>query len=122
MCAEKFSVVRKFMFSDKTVLTGCTGMPHPSSPFCSEDSKSETPVLLAGCISEKTRNALREHRKKGQTSHYKLPNDSVYTVESILNARVLKDTTEFLVKFSGFSEKQACWEPSDNLPSFIVEL
>ena len=51
----------------------------------------------------------------------KLPNDSVFTVESVLNAKNEKGVLYYLVKFSGFPASQACWEPCTNLPRFIVE-
>ena len=120
VCAAKFSVVRKYLHSDKTVLTGCTAMPSPNSPFCSSHVNAETPVLLAEKITQKTRTTLQEFKTKGQSSHSKLPNDSVYTVETVLNARKVNGELEFLVKFAGFSKNQACWEPAKNLPSFIV--
>ena len=44
VCSAKFSVVRKFEHSNKTVLTGCTAMPSPDSPFCAEHVKSEVKV------------------------------------------------------------------------------
>ena len=81
---------------------------------------AETPVLLAEKITQKTRTTLQEFKTKGQSSHSKLPNDSVYTVETVLNARKVNGELEFLVKFAGFSKIQACWEPAKNLPSFIV--
>ena len=121
VCAAKFSVVRKFLHSDKTVLTGCTAMPSPNSPFCSSHVNAETPVLLAEKITQQTRDTLRDLRSKSQSCHSKLQNDSVYTVESVLNARKVKGNLEFLVKFSGFSKHQACWEPVKSLPSFIKE-
>ena len=121
VCAAKFSVVRKFLNSNKTVLTGCTAMPSPNSPFCSNHVDAETPVLLAERITQETRNNLWNFRMKSQSSNLKLPNDSVFTVETVLNARIVKSNLEYLVKFAGFSKQQACWEPVKNLPSFIVE-
>ena len=49
----------------------------------------------------------------------KLPKDSIFTVESVLNAR--KNKNEFLVKFAGFPFQEACWEPVTSLPATIVE-
>ena len=121
VCAAKFSVVRKFLHSDKTVLTGCTAMPSPTSPFCSNHVDAETPVLLAEQITQQTRTSLWNFKTKSQTSNSKLLNDSVFTVETILNARMIKANLEFLVKFAGFPKQEACWEPAKNLPSFIVE-
>jgi hypothetical protein len=64
VCAAKFSVVRKFLNSNKTVLTGCTAMPSPNSPFCSNHVDAETPVLLAERITQETRNNLWNFRMK----------------------------------------------------------
>jgi hypothetical protein len=121
VCAAKFSVVRVFKHSDKTVLTGCTAMPSPSSPFCSEHANAETPVLLAEKVTSETRNRLWNSHTKSQTTNRNLPNDSVFTVETVLNARKKKNNLEYLVKFAGFPFPDACWEPIGNLPSFIVE-
>ena len=60
-------------------------------------------------------------KKKNQTSNLKLPHDSVFTVESVLNAKNEKGVLYYLVKFAGFPANQACWEPCTNLPRFIVE-
>ena len=121
VCAAKFSVVRKFEHSNKTVLTGCTAMPSPDSPFCSEHVHAETPVLLAEKITKETRQKLLDFKAKNQTSNLKLPQDSVFTVETVLNARKNNNHIEYLVKFAGYPDHEACWEPSKNLPSFIVE-
>ena len=51
----------------------------------------------------------------------KLPNASIFTLESVLNARKNKNKIEFLVKFAGFPFQEACWEPVTYLPTFIVE-
>ena len=121
VCAAKFSVVRKFEHSKKTVLTGCTAMPSPQSPFCSEHVKEETPVLLAEKITKRTRENLWQYRAKNQTSNLRLPNDSVFTVETVFNVRKTKDVIEYLVKFAGYSDLESCWEPAKNLPNFIVD-
>ena len=47
--------------------------------------------------------------------------DSIFTVESVLNARKNKNKIEFLVKFAGFPFQEACWESVTSLPTFIVE-
>ena len=52
VCAAKFSVVRKFEHSNKTVLTSCTAMPSPDSPFCVDHVHAETPVLLGEKITK----------------------------------------------------------------------
>ena len=51
----------------------------------------------------------------------KPPKTSIFTVESVLNARKNKNKNEFLVKFAGFPFQEACWEPVTYLPTFIVE-
>ena len=121
VCAAKFSVVRKFEHSNKTVLTGCTAMPSPDSPFCAEHVNAETPVLLGEKITKETRMKLLSFKAKNQTSNLKLPKDSVFTVESVLNARKINNDIEYFVKFAGCPANEACWEPTKNLPTFIVE-
>ena len=120
LCAAKFSVVRKFQHIDKTVLTGCTAMPSPNSPFCKEHMKEESPVLLAENITATTRNKLWDLRSAKQQYNRNLPKDSVFIVETVMNARRNKNDLEYLVKFAGYPLEEACWEPVKNLPTFIV--
>ena len=115
------NLARQFLHSNKTVLTGCTAMPSSESPFCSEHKSVETPVLLAEKITTATKNKLWIYKAKNQSNNVKLPKDSVFTVETVLNARKNKDNLEYLVKFAGFPAQEACWEPVGNLPSFIVQ-
>ena len=105
----------------KTVLTGCTSMPSPQSPFCSKHVREETPVLLAEKITKQTRESIWQYRAKNQTSNPWLPNDSVFTVETVFNVRKTNDVIEYLVKFAGYSDLESCWEPSKTLPTFIVD-
>ena len=121
VCAAKFSVVRKYQHSDKTVLTGCTAMPSSDNPFCKEHMEAEMPVILSNRVTTQTRNKLWTYRQKSQGYGLKLPNASIFTVESVLNARKNKNKIEFLVKFAGFPFQEACWEPVTSLPTFIVE-
>ena len=121
VCAAKFSAVRKFSKSNKTVLTGCTATPSPDSPFCPKHSNVESPVLLAESLTQKTRDRLREYRVQQQKSNIVLPNDSVYIIQSVLDSRTVKTTVEYCVKFAGFPSSVTCWEPVKNLPTFIVD-
>ena len=68
VCAAKFSVVRKFQHSDKTVLSGCTAMPSSEGPFCPEHINEESPVILAEKISVTSRTQLMKFRNKAQLS------------------------------------------------------
>ena len=45
----------------------------------------------------------------------KAQNDNIYIIESILQIRGSK----WLVKWSGFDENAATWEPSQNVPKFV---
>ena len=119
ICAAKFSVVRIFKQCNKMVLTGCTSMPNPDSPFCSEHLNAETPVLLAEKVSRETKKSLVDFKERNQQSNLQLPKDSVFFVESILNSKLKKGVSYFLVKFAGYPVTEACWEPSKNLPKFI---
>ena len=121
VCAAKFSCVRKYSHSDKAVLTGCTASPSPNSPFCSEHRGCESPVLLAENLSLETRSRLREWRAKEQPAFISLPKDTVFIVQSVLNARQVKGQKEYLIKFAGFPEEVSCWESTKNLPGFVVE-
>ena len=121
VCAAKFSAVRKFSKSNKTVLTGCTSTPSPDSPFCSKHAKSESPVLLAEHLSQKTRDKLREYRSQHQKSNLDLKNDSVYIIQSVLDTRKVKNIVEYSVKFAGFPSSLSCWETTKNLPNFVID-
>ena len=121
VCAAKFSAVRKFSNSNKTVLTGCTATPNPDSPFCSDHLHSESPVILAENLSQKTRDRLREYRSQSQKTNIQLPHDSVFIIQSILALRKTKKGFEYSVKFAGFPETVECWEAPKNLPKFIVD-
>ena len=121
VCAAKFSVVRKFEHSNKTVLTGCTAMPSPDSPFCAKHVHTESPVLLRENVTKTTRSKLSNYRAKNQASNLKLPEDSVFVVESVLDARKNGNDAEYLVKFSGYPRTEACWEPMKNLPHFVID-
>ena len=79
------------------------------------------PVILSSRVTTETRNKLWTYRQKSQGYGMKLPKDSIFTVESVLNARKNKNKIEFLVKFAGFPFQEACWEPVTSLPTFIVE-
>ena len=121
VCGAKFSAVRKFCNSGKTILTGCTASPNPNSPFCSKHLQSESPVILAEKLSRVTRDKLREYRSKTQKTNLYLPDDSVYIIESVSSSRTSKKCVELCVKFAGFPESILCWEPAKNLRNFVVE-
>ena len=42
-----------------------------------------------------------------------------YEVEKIVSDRSKTGTTEFLIKWEGFSEADNTWEPAENIPSKI---
>ena len=72
-------------------------------------------------IDEATRTKLFNFKLKNQTSNLKLPPDSVNTIKSVLTARRVNQDIEYLVKFAGCPATDACWEPTKNFPTFIVE-
>ena len=47
--------------------------------------------------------------------------NTVFIVQSVINSRKTKTLTEYLVQFAGFSLEEACWEPTKNLPKFIIK-
>ena len=122
-CSAKFSAVKFCKHSETYQLTGCTRMPTPTSPFCSEHQsiESQQPVIPAEKLSKKTRNKLNDYQRKSNKSFLELPCDSVYIVEKILNSKKTSSGLEYLIKFSGFPESQSCYEPKENLPQFIQD-
>ena len=119
VCAHKFSMLRLYNHSKKYVLTGCVSSPSSDSPFCAKHRKLESPVLLAESVSSETRKKLKQYRAKSSSTpgNVKIYDDNIYCIEKILK----RSGTNFLVKFSGFPESEACWEPKVNLPTFIVK-
>ena len=49
-------------------------------------------------------------KAKNNSSNLKLPNDSVFVVESVLESRKSGSSFEYLVKFVEYPENEACWE------------
>lgn len=92
----------------------------PGAPPCRAPS-TWRPRCLSSWVTTERRNKLWTYRQKSQGYGLKLPNASIFTVESVLNARKNKNKIEFLVKFAGFPFQEACWEPVTSLPTFIVE-
>ena len=84
-------MVRKYQYSDKTVLTGCTAMPSSDNPFCKEHMEAEMSVILSNRVTTQTRNKLWMYRQKSQGYGMKLPKASIFTLESVLNARKNKN-------------------------------
>ena len=122
VCAARYSVVRQFEHTDKTVLTGCTSMPIPNSPYCSEHIGIESPVLLSEKISKETKKKLVSFKAKNNSSNLKLPNDSVFVVESVLDSRKSGSSFEYLVKFVGYPENEACWESIHHMDESTIGL
>ena len=73
VCAAKFSVVRKYQYSDKTVLTGCSAMLSSDNPFCKEHMEAEMPVILSSRVTTETIHKLWTYRQKSQGYGMRLP-------------------------------------------------
>ena len=89
-------------------------MPGTKGKFCFKHRSEETPVRTGKDVSSETREKLKKHRKDLSASE-KAQNDNIYIIESILQIRGSK----WLVKWSGFDEDAATWEPSQNVPKFV---
>ena len=48
-------------------------------------------------------------------------NPKHYIAEKIIRSRMRKGHREYLIKWKGFPESQATWEPAVNLPSKLVQ-
>ena len=101
-----------------STITGCTSIPVPGRKFCHEHESLESPVIPADAVTAKTKNKLREHRKKNSHSD-EARNDNAFVVESILDMKKDKVGIQYLVKWLGFPQDEATWEPEDNLPKFL---
>lgn len=119
VCSAKFSVMREYKHSNKRVLTGCTSMPTPGSKFCSSHQNEDSPVILKENLTSNSRSQLYNFRSRTKQTQLDLPDDDLFVVESILEAKEQKKTKLFLVKWAGFPESESTWEPSRNIPQFI---
>ena len=120
VCSAKFSVLSEYKHRNKKVLTGCTSMPAPGSKFCPLHKSAESPVILKEVLSSESKSRLDKFRSKSKQTQLDIPDDDLFIVESILDVKHGK-VTKYLVKWSGFPTEEATWEPSGNIPSFILK-
>ena len=59
---------------------------------------------------------LQPQHQASQSEH-----STEYTIERLLGAQVEDETTQYLVKWDGFDEEQATWEPASNIPPTSIE-
>ena len=96
VCSAKFSVMREYKHSNKRVLTGCTSMPTPGSKFCSSHQNEDSPVILKENLTSNSRSQLYNFRSRTKQTQLDLPDDDLFVVESILEAKEQKKTKLFI--------------------------
>ena len=120
LCGAKLAGIREFKSTGLSVVTGCTSIPGPRSKFCKEHQLSQSPALLSEQLPQTTRKKLRDHRTR-EAESTDAPQDNVYVIESILDRRSKKGTSDFLIKWLGFPPSEATWESENSVPKFIQD-
>ena len=113
LCAAKLHGLREFSKSGMVVVCGCQRAPLPNSKFCGEHVGISSPAMTSDQVSSSTRISLRNHRTA--TSSFKeTPQDNIYVIETIL-AKKVGEGVSWKVKWLGFPEEEATWEPATNI-------
>ena len=118
ICADKLAGVTKFQNSDLKVVSGCPRKPAPSSKYCGDCKNSESPVMISTSVSKENKASLRKHRSNTaqfkETSH-----NQIYVIESLLDRKEEAGFTFWKVKWLGFPESEATWEPARNIQEWM---
>ena len=118
LCAAKLHGIKEFNMSGMKVVCGCQKAPQPNSKFCGEHVGLSTPAMTSDQVSEQTRSSLRSHRNT--TSTFKgSPQDNIYVIETVLGKKVEKSKVFWKIKWLGFPNNQATWEPASNIQPWI---
>ena len=110
VCMAQWNGVKEFEKAGQSVVTGCTSQPLPKSTFCSLHHGEATPVVEN--VTRETRNSLKNKYAGSNVE------DHHHIVESILDISIVDNKQFFKVKWFGYDEESATWEPSDNIPKF----
>ena len=89
--------------------------------FCEIHRNEATPVVIAKKLSNENRDRLAAARENHSKSAQRLPKDQMFIVESILSSRTVRGKKQYKVKWAGFEQSAATWEPDTNIPPFIQE-
>lgn len=118
VCMAQWSGIREFEASGQKVVTGCTSLPLPKKTCCGEHEGEQTPV--ADNVSAGTRKTLKDYKEKTKQSE-QTGDDHIYIIESIQEFKEDEGKNIFKVKWFGFPDEAATWEPVDNIPKFIQD-
>ena len=118
LCAAKLHGIKEFNMSGMKVVCGCQKSPQPNSKFCGEHVGLSTPAMTSDQVSEQTRASLRSHRNTTSTVKDS-PQDNIYVIETVLDKKVEKSKVLWKIKWLGFPNNQATWEPASNIQPWI---
>ena len=116
VCAARTAAVYEFKHADIKTVVGCKTYPSPGQKFCAEHLSAEVPNVPCIQMSRENVRSLRSTRKSVKTEKVE---EDVFTIESIQKKKVTKKDTLFLVKWLGY--EKTTWEPSKNIPKFIID-
>ena len=118
ICANKMSVVTEYTKTGLRVVTGCPRKPNPRNKYCHDCKDSESPSINSKDVSNCTKSSLRKHRS--ETAVFKETNqDQIFVIESLLDIKKIGSETMWKVKWLGFPESEATWEPSGNIQNWM---
>ena len=120
ICANKLAGITEFGKSGLRVLSGCPRKPAPNSKYCAECKDSESPAMVAAEVSKTTKFTLRKHRSNNATFK-DASQDQVYVIESLLEKKTVGSDTHWKVRWLGFPDSEATWEPSKNIQRWMKE-
>ena len=97
--------------------------------YCPNDENSKEPEQDSSDISLDKENEEREiknspssENEKNQDEDEDSDSSSVFNVENIIGKRTLKGITQYLVKWEGYDQSQATWEPAKGLANVKKEI
>jgi hypothetical protein len=117
ICAAKLSGVKVFSEAGVTTLIGCPKMPINEKKYCNDHENCETPLLGAKDLCPDSRKHLYNFPNRSAAS--KAAPTDLFVIESILDIWEEKDDKQYLVKWVGFPDTEATFEPANKVPGFI---
>ena len=119
ICGATKSGVKVFQHSSTSLVTGCTA--HPGDfKFCKDHRDLDHPAVISSKLSKENREKLEA--VKNSQKNYKEQDftDNIYIVDEILESKMEGEEELYLIKWEDYSADDATWEPSINIPAFMV--